>query len=207
MNRFRELRKKKGYTLEKVAAYLNVGLNTLSQYENEKREASYDTLVKLADFFNVSIDYLMGREERNVTKANLGSSHVRIPVYGTIPAGIPIDMIEESYIEDYEDIDADLLRGGNEYFALKVKGESMMPKFEDGDVLILKQQDDCENGDFCAVSINHTECTFKKVLKKPNGITLMPLNPEFDPLFFTNKEVTELPITILGVVKEVRRSY
>ena len=73
--------------------------------------------------------------------------------------------------------------------------------------MILKQTEDCENGAYCAVSINHTECTFKKVIKRMNGLTLMPLNPDYEPLFFTNKEVAELPVTILGVVKEVRRSY
>lgn len=167
---------------------------------------SYEELLSkaLSNSFNENIKNI--NTETNITPANLGVSHIRIPVYGTIPAGIPIDMIEDTFIEDYEDIDASWLKGGNTYFALKVNGTSMTPKFEDGDVLILKKQDNCENGDFCAISINHTECTFKKVLKKENGITLMPLNPEFEPMFFTNKEIEELPITILGIVKEVRRS-
>ena len=73
--------------------------------------------------------------------------------------------------------------------------------------IIFRKQDDCENNDYCAVSINHTESTFKKVIKKESGITLLPLNPEFEPMFFTNQEIEELPITILGVIKEVRRSY
>ena len=75
-------------------------------------------------------------------------------------------MIDESYIEDFEEINENMLRGGNEYFGLKVKGDSMSPEFRDGDTLIIKKQDTCENGEFCAVSINHTECTFKKVIKK-----------------------------------------
>lgn len=209
MNRLKELRKSKGATLEKVANLLNIGTNTLSQYENGKREANHDMLLKLADYYNVSVDYLMGREqksENNISSTNLGSSHTRIPVYGTIPAGIPIEMIDQSFIEDYEDIDSELLKNGQKYFCLKVTGESMYPKFEDGDVLVLKQQPDCENGDYCAVSINHTECTFKKVIKHEQGITLQPLNPAFTPLFFSKKDIEELPITILGVVKEVRRS-
>lgn len=210
MKRLRELRKKHNLTMKELGKIFNLAESTISLYENGQREPDFDTLCKLASFFNVSVDYLMGREQKidsNVRGVQMERNTIRIPVYGTIPAGVPIEMIEDIYIEDYEDISADLLRGDNKYFALRVKGNSMLPKFEDGDILILKQTEDCENGAYCAVSINHTECTFKKVIKKMNGLTLMPLNPDYEPLFFTNKEVAELPVTILGVVKEVRRSY
>lgn len=208
--RLRKLRRERNLTQTELANSLNVSNGTIAMWETEKRQPDLDMVSRIASFFNVSVDYLMGREQKvdnNVAGVQLARQTIKIPVYGTIPAGVPIEMIEDSFIEDYEDISADLLRGGNKYFALKVKGDSMLPKFEDGDVLILKQTEDCENGAFCAVSINHTECTFKKVIKKMSGLTLMPLNPDFEPLFFTNKEVAELPVTILGVVKEVRRSY
>lgn len=171
--------------------------------KKEVSAVSTDTINKLCQAIGVPSSELF--PQTNVAPADLGSSHLRIPVYGEIPAGIPIEMIDQSYIEDYEDINADLLKDGSQYFCLKVKGQSMMPKFEDGDVLILRQQPDCNNGDYCAISINCTECTFKKVIKHSNGITLQPLNPAFEPMFFSNQEVIEKPITILGVVKEIRR--
>ena len=206
--KLRELRRKNKLTQNELAIKLNVSNGTIAMWETNRRQPDIMTIKSIASFFNVSIDYLVGREsDKNVVGVQFNRSVVKIPVYGTIPAGVPIDMIEDSFIEEFEEIPSNWFVGGNEYFALKVRGNSMMPKFEDGDILILKKQDDCENGVFCAVSINHTECTFKKVLKKNNGITLMPLNPEFEPLFFTNQEVLELPVTILGVVKEVRRSY
>ena len=208
--RLRKLRRERNLTQTELANSLNVSNGTIAMWETEKRQPDLDMVSKIASFFNVSVDYLMGREQKidnNVAGVQLERQTVKIPVYGTIPAGVPIEMIEDSYIEDYEDICADLLRGGNKYFALRVKGDSMLPKFESGDILILKQTEDCESGAYCAVSINHTECTFKKVIKKMNGLTLMPLNPDYEPLFFTNREVAELPVTILGVVKEVRRSY
>ena len=204
MNRLKELRKNKNVTLQKLADYLHIANSAISQYENGHREPSFEIVAKIADYFNVSIDYLLGRE--NVEPVRLNRNVVKIPIYGEIPAGIPIEMIEDSFVEDYEELDASSVRGG-QYFGLRVKGNSMLPKFEDGDILILRQQNTCENGQFCAVSINHTECTFKKVIIKESGITLMPLNPDYEPLFFTNAEVRELPITILGVVKEVRRKY
>ena len=208
MNKFKELRKKMNLTQVEFAEKINVDQSTISKWEQDKAIPDIQTLSSLASFFNVSIDYLMGRSpDKNVLGLQLNRSVVKIPVYGTIPAGVPIEMIDDSFIEDEEEIPAEWLNTGNEFFALKVKGNSMMPKFEDGDILILKKQDNCESGAFCAVSINHTECTFKKVLKNTNGITLMPLNPEFDPIFFTNQQVIDLPVTILGVVREVRRSY
>lgn len=206
MKRLRELRKNNNLTMKELGKRMNLAESTISLYENGQREPDLSTLQKLAEFFNVTVDYLMGRDfDHNVRGVQLERSVVKIPVYGTIPAGVPIEMIADTYIEDEEEIPADWLKGGNRYFCLKVKGESMMPKFEDGDTLILKQQDDCNSGDYCAISINCTECTFKKVIKHDNGITLQPLNPSFEPMFFSNREISEKPITILGVVKEIRR--
>lgn len=147
MNRIQELRKNKGYTLQKLSKILNIAPSTLSQYESEKREASYDTIKKLAQEFDVSIDFLLCQETQD--KKNI----LKIPVYGTIPAGIPTEMIDTSYIEDYEEINEDLIKSGNTYFGLKVKGDSMFPEFRNGDTLILKKQSSCNNGDFCAISI------------------------------------------------------
>lgn len=202
----RRLRRENGLTQNELSKRLNVSNGTIAMWETGKRQPDLSTLQKLAEFFNVTVDYLMGRDvDHNVRGVQLERSVVKVPVYGTIPAGVPIEMIADTYIEDEEEIPADRLKGGNRYFCLKVKGESMMPKFEDGDTLILKQQGDCNSGDYCAVSINCTECTFKKVIKHDNGITLQPLNPAFEPIFFSNKEIAEKPITILGVVKEIRR--
>lgn len=207
MQRLKELRKQRGWTLAKLSEKTHIAINTLSQYETGKREPNIDIIKSLAETFNVSTDYLLCNDLKNVAPATLGTSHIRIPVYGEIPAGIPIEMIDQSFVEDYEDIDSNLVKDGSNYFCLKVRGDSMMPKFENGDVLIIRQQPDCNSGDYCAISINCTECTFKKIIKHKNGITLQPLNPAYEPMFFSNREVEELPVTILGIVKEVRRSY
>lgn len=182
------------------------GISRPMIYKIIKKEVSAlstDTINKICSAIGTSSATLF--PQSNITPVDLGSSHVRIPVYGEIPAGIPIEMVDQSFIEDYEDIDARWIKDGSKYFCLKVKGDSMMPKFENRDVLILRQQPDCNTGDYCAVSINCTECTFKKVIKHDNGITLQPLNPVFEPMFFSNKEIMELPVKILGIVVEIRR--
>lgn len=134
-------------------------------------------------------------------------------VYGTIPAGIPMEMIED--IIDTEEIDANMLKGGKEYFGLKIKGDSMNPDYLDGDVIILQKQDDCENGEDCVVMVNGNEGTFKRVFKNPETktITLQPLNMQrdeygkllYEPTTYTEELIEQLPVRILGVFEELRR--
>ena len=128
---------------------------------------------------------------------------IRIPVLGNIPAGIPLSAVED--IEGWEELSPDMLRRGKEYFALAIKGDSMMPEYRDGDVLILRKQDSCETGDDCAVMVNGDDTTFKRVRRSEKGIALQPLNPAYDPMFFSNEEIMSLPVRIIGVVVEIRR--
>lgn len=126
-----------------------------------------------------------------------------IPIYGTIPAGIPMEMIDN--IIDYEELSPNMFTGDKEYFGLKIKGDSMSPDYLDGDIIILQKTNDCENGDDCVVSIDGTEATFKRVRKNKTGISLYPLNNKYSPRDYTNEEIEKLPVKILGVFEELRR--
>lgn len=128
---------------------------------------------------------------------------IRIPVLGRIPAGVPIEMIED--IIDYEDISEDMLKGGKEYFALKISGDSMYPEYLDEDVIIVLKQNDCENGQDCVVAVNGDDATFKRVYKLNGGITLQPLNNQYLPVFYSNEDIIDKPVKILGIVKQIRR--
>ena len=155
-------------------------------------------LLSIADDMPVDVS---PKATSSISRAN--PRPIRVPVLGTIPAGIPLEAIED--VLDYEEIPADMARGGKEYFGLKVKGDSMSPRYEDGDVLIFRVQDSCESGQDCAVIVNGNEATFKRVRLSPQGITLHPLNPAYETRFFTNQEINDLPVRILGVVVELRR--
>ena len=126
-----------------------------------------------------------------------------VPIYGRIPAGIPMEMIED--IIDYEELSPSMFTGDKEYFGLKIKGDSMSPDYLDGHIIILQKANDCENGDDCVVSINGDEATFKRVYKNSDGILLHPLNSRHSPLTFDNKQIEELPVKILGIFEELRR--
>ena len=194
-----ELRKERNKTQEQIAKILNTDQSTYSKMENKPADRiATDTLKKLSDYYNVSIDFILGREKENVKKG------ITIPVLGIIPAGIPIEAIED--IIDYEEIPQEMAKTG-EFFGLKVQGDSMSPRILSGDVVIVRKQDDCESGDVCVVMVNGFDATLKQVKKDYNGITLVPFNKEYKPMFYSNKDITELPVRILGKVVELRGKF
>lgn len=154
------------------------------------------TLEKIADYFGVSVEYLLGQKKcKNV---------LRVPVYGKVAAGIPLEAIED--IEDIEELNADEYPAGD-YMALKIGGDSMEPRFRRGDVVIVRLQEDIHNGDVAIVFVNGSEATCKKIQKTPNGILLLSYNPAYEPIFYTNEEVENLPVRILGKVVELRAKF
>lgn len=183
-------------------------INTLEKIYNPKTGKPYsvttDVAVELANAMNISIEDLLSKlNDDQGFIMNTSPSSAVVFVYGTIPAGIPMECIED--IIDTEEISPDMLKGGKEYFGLKIKGNSMEPDYLDGDVIIFQKQDDCENGDDCVVMVNGNDGTFKRVFKNENGIILQPLNNKYQPMIFTNEQIENLPVKILGVFEELRR--
>lgn len=162
-----------------------------------------ETIKKLSKALPCSYEELM--EKAGYITKQEKKQPVKIPVLGVIPAGIPINAVED--ILDYEEISDDMAKRG-EYFALKVKGDSMLPTIKNGDIVIIRQQDDAESGKICVVMINGNDATLKKIKKEANGIWILPENPysDFKPTFFTNEEIINTPVRILGVAVEIRRS-
>ena len=93
------------------------------------------------------------------------------------------------------------------YFGLKVKGNSMEPRICEGDILIVKRQDDCESGDIAIVIVNGNDATIKRLMKYADGIRLIPNNPAYEPIYFTNEEIISKPVKIIGKVIENRQKY
>lgn len=129
---------------------------------------------------------------------------VRIPVLGDVAAGIPIEAIQD--IVDYEEIAPAMAKTG-EFFGLRIKGASMEPRMRDGDVVIVRKQDTAETGDTVVVLVNGDSATVKKIKAGPDGISLIPTNPAYDPIFYTAAEVESLPVRIIGRVVELRAKY
>ena len=200
MSKISELRKKYGYSQQKLAKILNVHQTAISQWETGRTTPDIETAMTMARLFQVSVEYLLDEECETQEKRN----SVVIPVLGTVPAGIPLEAIEE--VLDYEEITEDMARNGK-YIALQIKGDSMLPTICNGDVVIVRLQPDVESGETAIVMVNGDDATCKKVVKHTSGITLVPNNPAYDPRFFTNEEISSTPIRILGKVVELRRKF
>lgn len=201
MNRIKALRNAASIKQADLAKAINVSQASLSGYETGKFEADIATYSKIADFFHVSLDYLLGTS--NVRSSEQAAS-ISVPVLGSIPAGIPLEAVED--IQDWEEIPAAWTSGGREYFGLKVKGDSMYPKYLAGDTVILRKQSACDSGDDCAVLVNGYDATLKQVFLYEDGsVETRPVNPAYPPRTYTPKETAELPVSIAGVVVELRR--
>ncbi|MEA4941943.1 MAG: XRE family transcriptional regulator [Oscillibacter sp.] len=196
-SRIRALREGKRLSQKELAQNLHMANSTLCQYENDDRVPSDDVKTRIADYFGVTVDYLLGRH----TEA---ASHkgVMIPVLGDVAAGIPIEAIQD--ILDYEEISRELASRG-EYFGLRLRGDSMAPRMCEGDVVIVRKQSDADSGDVAVVLVNGDSATVKNIRKEAGGIWLIPNNPAaFQPRFFSHEECSKIPVQIIGIVVELR---
>lgn len=199
MNNLRQARKAKGLTQAEVARTIGLTQNGYSYWENGKAKIDKDQLLKLAELFEVSTDYLLGNTSKPNTKG------VWIPVLGDVAAGIPIEAVED--IVDYEEIDSALAATGD-FFGLRIKGSSMEPRIREGDVVIVRKQGDADTGDTVVVLVNGDSATVKRLKKEADGsMWLLPNNPAYDPQHFTPTEITEKPVHIIGKVVELRGKF
>jgi len=186
---------------EDLAKVLNVNRSAISKYESGTIPLTDDSIKTLCDYFGVTSDYLLGRTNDSALHANLKS--LKIPILDRIPTGIPLEAIDD--VIDYEEIPAEWTVGDKEYFALKVRGDSMAPKYLNGDTVVFLKSPDYESGEDCAVVINGEDASFKKVRKNADGIILHPLNAAYEPKFYSNKDIEDLSIIVVGIAKEIRR--
>ena len=201
MNNLKSLRNQKRLSQSEMAKYLCVSQGTYSLWENDKVKIDNESLQNLADFFGVTVDYILGREESRPPQRGKGKW---IPVYGEIAAGIPIEAIEN--IIDYEEISNEMAATG-EFIALRIKGDSMEPRIKEGDVVIIRRQVTIENGEIAAVMVNGDSATLKYIIREDNGLWLISSNQAYPPVFYTRKECEQLPITILGRLVELRAKF
>ena len=203
-----------GYSIYDVNKLCDISPSYFSLMENGKRRPSPIILKKLAPIYN--LDYVDLLEKAgytdliiNETKSEykldkLGNPVVEVPLLGTVKAGYDY-LAQENWIGTV-DIDKKLAESG-ELFALKVKGDSMSPVLIEDDIVIIKKQNDFENGDIVVAIINGDEATIKKGKKSDNSILLQPLNTNYEPLIFTYDEMKSIPVEIIGIVKQLKREF
>ena len=203
MNRIKELRTAQNLNQKDFAKIIGIAQPTLSGWETGRTQIDYENLNKLADYFNVSLDYLLGR---NVTPTPidiepLPPENKKIPIIGSVkcgPNGLAYQYLE-GYVLVGEEYKGDIV-------AFRCTGDSMKDLgITDGDLAIVRLQEDVECGELAVVTINGDEGTLKRVRKFDGGIILEAANQEYPPRIFTGSEL-EL-IRIVGKVLEVRKKF
>lgn len=210
--RLKEARERNKITLEEAGKKVDVHKSTVLRWENGKTEKiKLPILETLADYYNVNPAWLAGFDvpmEKNLTTHKvdeLGNSVIPIPILGTVKAGYDY-LAQENWVGTI-DVETSLVDNGEDYFALKVKGDSMAPVFLENDTVVVKKQNNCENNEFAVVIINGDEGTLKKVKKTDSGIILQPLNPAYGPVMYTYDEIKNIPVIIVGVIKQLKREF
>lgn len=226
----RDIREQLGYSIYDVNKLCDISPSYLSLMENGKRKPSAIILKKIAPIY--SLNYLdlyekagyidLINDEKYISTGttpdniydqlkNIGTMYisntemVKIPVLGVVKAGYDY-LAQENWIGSV-DVEKNIISDGSEYFALKIIGDSMSPVLIQDDIVVIKKQNDFENGDIVVAIVNGNEATIKKGKKTDSSITLQPLNPSYDPLVFTYDEVKSIPVTIVGIVKQLKRDF
>ena len=176
---------------------LGVGTTSVSNWCNGLKSPRMDKIDAMCTLFNCTRSDLMEEPKSFINKKH----GVTINVLGRVAAGLPIEAVEN--IIDTEEIPEELARTG-EFFGLQIHGDSMEPRMYEGDVVIVRKQDDAESGDIVIAMVNGNDATCKRLTKYANGITLSSLNAKYEPLIYSNEEILEKPVKILGKVIELR---
>lgn len=178
---------------------LSLSSSTVSNWCTGLKLPRMDKVQMLADYFGILKSDLLENKSSSIGKPTVKG--VPIKVLGRVAAGVPIEAIED--IIGTEEISEDLAKTGD-FFGLKIHGDSMEPRMFEGDIIIVRQQDDAESGDIVIAMVNGSDATCKRLVKYASGIGLISLNGKYEPMMFTNEEILEKPVRIIGKVVELR---
>ena len=195
----KKLTEEQGMSMSELARRVGTAKSAISRYFKGTREFPLNKVGEFASALHTTPDILLGMEYEPQHSQGL-----QIPVLGTVAAGIPISAVED--ILDYEEVPQSWGNQG-EFFALKINGDSMEPRMESGDVVIVKQQSDANSGDTVIVLVNGDDATCKRLQKTNNGIMLVSTNPKYPPIFYSEEDIQTKPVVILGKVVELRQKY
>ena len=202
--RLKEARKNARLTQKEIASIIGVNQNTYSYWENGKTKVDNVTLKKLAEVLNVSVDFLLGDEAPKYDTrlfTQLPPENKKIPIIGSVRCGP--NGLAFQYLEGYVLV-------GDEYHgdivSFRCRGDSMKDLgITDGDIAIVRLQEEIETGELAVVVINGDEGTLKRVRKFEGGIILEAANQEYEPRVFTGDELST--VRIVGKVLEVRKKF
>lgn len=191
---------KANQTQREVADAISVSPQTFNTWCQGIALPRMGKVQRLADYFHIEKSDLI--DERTEQPSSPKSNIVKI--LGRVAAGIPLEAITD--IVDEEEIPEELARTG-EFFGLRISGDSMEPDIHNGDTVIVKRQDDAESDEIVIALVNGNDGVCKRLKKYADSIALISLNPNYEPMYFNQKEIEEKPVKIIGKVVELRRKF
>lgn len=191
------------YNMTQLELSKRLGVGTTSVYNwcNGIKTPRMDKVDAMCKIFNCKRSDLM--EDKSISSATTRKGVV-INVLGRVAAGIPIEAIED--IIDTEEISEEMAKTG-EFFGLQIHGDSMEPRMCEGDVVIVRKQENAESGDIVIAMVNGDDATCKRLRKYRDGIELISNNPSYEPMFFSNEDIISKPVKIIGKVVELRGKF
>lgn len=208
--RLRLCREQREETLEQVARVLGVNKTTVMRWESGSTpNISRATLNLLAQHFGVTVEWLRGEEaayphnNRSLSSGVTTQSAVSLPILGTVRAGFGGGVFEE--VIGYETTSADRVQTGEEYCWFQVSGDSMTPLINEGDLVLIRRQEQVDSGDYAVAVIDNEEGTVKRILLTPDGLELHSVNPYYPPRRFVGEDAGR--VRILGRMMESKRKF
>ena len=200
--RLKQLRKEMGLSQKILSEHLGVTQQAVGKWETGRSSPDPATLARLAELLETSADYLLGISEQPAEPAapSLPYAESPIPVIGTVRAGYGSLAFEEDYGVEYA-----CVKDPANYFYLVVKGDSMEPRIQDGDLALVHRQPTLENGDLGVMVFGEGEGTLKKYIQRGNAVILQPFNPAYEEKVIRGEELNQL--FIAGKVVETRAKW
>ena len=188
-----------------LALHLNVSKQLITEWKSGRNKSYSKYTSKIADYFDVSVDYLLGNTNIKKLPDNAipyeAFTHTKVPIVGRVAAGLAC--FAEENIEGYEY--AEDLNPNEKYIYLRVKGDSMSPKIEEGDLALVRCQTSVDSGKIAVVVVNGDDGVIKKIKYGDDWIELHSINPYYPVRRFEGREV--LQIRIVGLVVGIKRKF
>ena len=200
--RLKQLRRDMRITQSALAEELGITQQAVGKWETNRSSPDPEMLLRLAEYFNVSTDSLLGREGTlgGQVLPYTAAGEVQIPVIGTVRAGYGALAFEEDC-----GTEAASVRDPENYFYLRVKGDSMEPRIQDGDLALVRRQPTLDDGDLGVVVLGEGEGTLKKVYRSGNTIMLQAFNSAYAPKSLSGEDLDHL--YIVGKVVETKTRW
>lgn len=208
----KQYRNENNLSLRDFASRTSLSHSYISKLENNPNsELTIPSAKEIANAMHISVEELLALLDGTTIFSlqpnveNVNNNLVEIPILGSIPAGTPVEAVED--IQGSQLVPQDALRyPEKEYFCLKISGSSMYPTYIDGDIVLFHSQFEANSGQDVCVYVNGYDATFKRLMMHEDGLELIAINPEYENRFYTKEECQELPVRVIGVAVKLIRN-